>query len=141
MDVNRKQRRRHSAAFKAQVLAACSAPGASVAAVALSFGLNDNLVHQWRRGRGADAVLATKAMAAANANLVLCLNMISVAVKGDHRRSCAALLRAESMVPSWRVGTGCRCAPSTPWHFVAFIIPIGGGRRRETVSLMPRFAR
>ena len=54
MDVNPKQRRRHSAAFKAQVLAACTEPGASVAAVALSFGLNDNLVHQWRRGRGAN---------------------------------------------------------------------------------------
>lgn len=52
MDVKRKQRRRHSAQFKEQVLAACAEPGASVAAVALSFGLNDNLVHQWRRGRG-----------------------------------------------------------------------------------------
>jgi transposase len=56
MDLNPKQRRRHSAAFKAQVLAACAEPGASVAAVALSFGLNDNLVHQWRRGRGASPV-------------------------------------------------------------------------------------
>lgn len=53
MDVNSKQRRRHSAEFKAQVLAACAEPGASVAVVALSFQLNDNLVHQWRRGRGA----------------------------------------------------------------------------------------
>jgi transposase len=52
MEANPKQRRRHSAAFKAQVLAACAEPGASVAAVALSFKLNDNLVHQWRRGRG-----------------------------------------------------------------------------------------
>ncbi|MNR25385.1 Transposase [compost metagenome] len=60
MDVNPKQRRRHSAEFKAQVLAACAEPGASVAAVALSFQLNDNLVHQWRRGRGASpAPLAT----------------------------------------------------------------------------------
>ena len=58
MDVNPKQRRRHSAAFKAQVLAACAEPGASVAAVALSFGLNDNLVHQWRRGRGASPLRA-----------------------------------------------------------------------------------
>ena len=56
MDVNPKFRRRHSAQFKAQVLAACAEPGASVAAVALSFGLNDNLVHQWRRGRGASPV-------------------------------------------------------------------------------------
>ena len=53
MHVNTKQRRRHSAAFKSEVLAACAEPGASVAAVALAFKLNDNLVHQWRRGRGA----------------------------------------------------------------------------------------
>lgn len=63
MDVNPKQRRRHSAAFKAQVLAACSEPGASVAAVALSFGLNDNLVHQWRRGRGASPVRSATTVA------------------------------------------------------------------------------
>ena len=53
MGVKRKQ---HSAEFKAQVLTACAEPGASVAAVALSFQLNDNLVHQWRRGRGASPV-------------------------------------------------------------------------------------
>ena len=52
MDRNTKQRRRHSAELKAQVLQACAVPGASVAAVAREFGLNDNLVHQWRRGRG-----------------------------------------------------------------------------------------
>ncbi|MFZ3119431.1 MAG: transposase [Variovorax sp.] len=59
MDVNPKQRRRHSAEFKAQVLAACAEPGASVAAVALAFKLNDNMVHQWRRGRGAPGVVRT----------------------------------------------------------------------------------
>src|SRR4051812_47116479 len=52
MRANQKPRRRHSEQFKAQVLAACAEPGASVSAVALSFGLNANLVHQWRRGRG-----------------------------------------------------------------------------------------
>lgn len=62
MDVNPKQRRRHSAEFKAQVLAACAEPGASVAAVALSFKLNDNLVHQWRRGRGASPVPSAASM-------------------------------------------------------------------------------
>jgi len=46
-------RRRHSEEFKVRVLAACTEPGASVAAVARLFELNDNLVHQWRRGRGA----------------------------------------------------------------------------------------
>ena len=61
MRANQKPRRRHSDEFKAQVLAACAEPGASVSAVALSFGLNDNLVHQWRRGRGCKAMRAMPA--------------------------------------------------------------------------------
>jgi transposase len=44
----RKRRRRHSVAFKAEVVAACGKPGASVAGVALAYGLNANLVHKWR---------------------------------------------------------------------------------------------
>jgi transposase len=52
MHVKQKPRRRHSEQFKAQVLAASAEPGASLSAVALSFGVNANLVHQWRRGRG-----------------------------------------------------------------------------------------
>ena len=48
-------RRRHSVELKAAVLAACNEPGASVAAVAQAHGLNANLVHQWRRGRGTAA--------------------------------------------------------------------------------------
>lgn len=50
----RKTRRRHSPAFKEQVLAECREPGASVAAVARRHGLNDNLVHNWRRTLGND---------------------------------------------------------------------------------------
>ena len=42
-------RRRHSDDLKTQVLHECSKPGASVAAIALSHGLNANLVHRWRR--------------------------------------------------------------------------------------------
>ena len=52
MHANQKPRRRHSAQFKAQVLTACAEPGSSVSAIALSFGINANLVHRWRRGRG-----------------------------------------------------------------------------------------
>ena len=46
-------RRRHGAEFKAKVLADCDEPGASISGVALAHGLNANLVHQWRAGRGA----------------------------------------------------------------------------------------
>ena len=51
-------RRHHGAEFKATVLAACNEPGASVAAVAQAHGVNANLVHKWRRGRGASATAA-----------------------------------------------------------------------------------
>jgi transposase len=44
-----KTRRRYDARFKAQVLAECEAPGASVAKVAMSHGINDNVVHRWRQ--------------------------------------------------------------------------------------------
>lgn len=46
------QRRMHGTEFKAQVLAECQQPGASVAAVALAHGLNVNLVRKWLVGRG-----------------------------------------------------------------------------------------
>jgi len=45
------QRRVHGAEFKAQVLAKCRRPGASVAA-ALAHSLNVNLVRKWLIGRG-----------------------------------------------------------------------------------------
>ena len=43
------QRRSYSKAFKAQVVQECSLPGNSVASVALSHGINTNVVHRWRR--------------------------------------------------------------------------------------------
>jgi len=42
-------RRRHGRELKKIVLDECSRPGASVARIALSHGLNANLVHKWRR--------------------------------------------------------------------------------------------
>ncbi len=54
-------RRRHGKALKAQVLAECSEPDASVAAVALAHGLNANLVHKWRRGAARISQPATRA--------------------------------------------------------------------------------
>lgn len=42
-------RRNHSPALKAQILTECSAPGASVARVAMAHGINANIVHGWRK--------------------------------------------------------------------------------------------
>jgi transposase-like protein len=46
-------RRRYSAGFKAEVVAACEASGVSVAGVALAHGLNANLVRRWLAEAGA----------------------------------------------------------------------------------------
>ena len=54
------RRRRYSQEMKARVLAECEAPGASVAKVAMSHGINANVVHGWRKlARGASAMVVT----------------------------------------------------------------------------------
>ena len=44
-----KTRRRYGTQFKAMVLAQCDEPGMSVVQVAMSHGINDNVVHRWRQ--------------------------------------------------------------------------------------------
>ncbi|MBL8439482.1 MAG: transposase [Zoogloeaceae bacterium] len=44
-----RRRRTYSAEFKREVVAACRREGASVAGVALSHGINANVVHRWLR--------------------------------------------------------------------------------------------
>ena len=48
---NRSNRRVHSPEFKAQVIGECQQPGASVAAVAIGYGLNPNVVRKWLAGQ------------------------------------------------------------------------------------------
>jgi transposase len=52
------KRRRYGAQLQAQILAECEAPGASVARVAMSHGINANIVHSWRRRARAGTVSA-----------------------------------------------------------------------------------
>lgn len=54
------RRRRHSDAFKSEVVDACRRPGVSIAAVALANGLNANLVRRWMVEAGCAA--STKAI-------------------------------------------------------------------------------
>ena len=56
-----RRRRTHSPAFKAQVLQACGQPGVSIAAVALSNGLNANLVRRWLNALDVAGALAVQA--------------------------------------------------------------------------------
>ena len=45
----RRRRRLHSDEFKADVVAACMRPGVSMASVAMSHGINANLLRRWVR--------------------------------------------------------------------------------------------
>jgi transposase len=84
MHPNSGSRRRHSDELKAKVLAACEEPGASISRVALAHGLNSNLVHKWRSGRGVKRVGVAVASAAANmaraapAALTTCTEFVAV---------------------------------------------------------------
>jgi transposase len=67
MASDKKARRRYSAEFQAQVRCECDAVGACVAKVAMSHGINANVVHRWRqlaRQERAPAVRAVKTPAA-----------------------------------------------------------------------------
>lgn len=66
------RRRHHSAEFKAQVVKACMQPGISIAAVALHYRLNANLLRRWvATQEELDAgIEARKAMAVAPAEFV-----------------------------------------------------------------------
>ena len=63
----RRRRRKHSAEFKAKVVAACRKPGISMAAVALAHGLNANLLRRWvvadeaQAAKPMDALIASPA--------------------------------------------------------------------------------
>lgn len=53
-----RRRRRHSAEFKAQLVAACRRPGVSSAAVALAHSVNANLLRRWVAEAERDEVTA-----------------------------------------------------------------------------------
>jgi transposase len=104
------RRRTHSEALKAEVVAACADPGASVAAVALAHGLNANLVHKWRRQSSRGPVRTTNVplppqptaefvalpLSAAEIRVEICRGASSVAVHWpiSAAAECAAWLGA-----------------------------------------------
>ncbi len=77
-----RKRRRYSRDLKAQILAECAVRGASVAKVAMSHGVNANLVHGWRK-------LARQAVAAPQvpANDFIPVTVAEVAQKRVEQRS------------------------------------------------------
>ena len=58
IEVSPARRRQHSPEFKAQVVKACNQPGISVAAVALRYRLNANLLRRWVAAQAQQAMTA-----------------------------------------------------------------------------------
>jgi transposase len=83
-----KTRRRYDASLKTQILAECDAPGASVAKVAMSHGINDNVVHRWRQ-------LAREASAAAAPAAPVAATFVPVALPAPAKACPAADVRVE----------------------------------------------
>jgi len=98
-DWRRAPRRRHSEELKAQVLAECAQPGASVAAVALAHKLNANVVHKWRRQRAGHAPLPVTAFVP-----VAMPPQTPAAIRVELRRGATAVSIA------WPVEAAAECA-------------------------------
>ena len=97
-------RRRYGAELKALILAECAQPGASVARVALSHGINANVVHKWRRQ--IDTV--QRAAAPPSSFVPLSLPPPACAPAPDIR---IELRRgAASVSVTWPVGAAAECA-------------------------------
>jgi transposase len=106
----RRRRREHSAEFKAQVVAACSVPGVSNAAVAMSHGINPNLARRWVRDaeQRAGGVLVKPANGAIPAAFVPVQLPAALAVAADIR---VELRRGPIAISvSWPCAAASECA-------------------------------
>jgi len=113
-----RKRQNRSPELKAQVLAECERPGASVAKVALAHGVNANLVHGWRRldreRRQAEAAEA-KTLEASAAPLIEAMPFVPVSVAASAIPIEAAieieLRRGPLMMKaSWPLSAAAQCA-------------------------------
>ena len=91
----RRRRRRHSAAFKAESVAACRRAGVSIAAVALSRSLNANLLRRWvvEAERAATMPVAVSAASEQSPSIESGGGFLPVAISGA--APSAAMIRIE----------------------------------------------
>ena len=107
--VGRRRRRKHSAEFKAQVVAACSMPGVSAAAVAMANGVNANLARRWvveaeRRGDIVAPRAARGAVASAFVPLQLPVQVPALDIRLELRRGTTTIN------VSWPCSAASQCA-------------------------------
>jgi len=97
------KRRRYEAELKAQVVAECDAPGASVAKVAMAHGINANIVHGWRK-RGIQARGAPRIESSADA-CPMPAAFVPIALPAEPAISATSATSAEIRIELSRKGT------------------------------------
>jgi transposase len=93
--ISGRQRRQHERSFKAEMVAQCLVPGASVAAVALAGGVNANLLFKWRR----DHLRAMRACGGASSSSSAVLVPVHVAPDVDSGSQLLAPASPATAVP------------------------------------------
>lgn len=114
----RRRRRRHSAEFKAQVVAACRRAGVSIAAVALANRLNANLLRRWvvtaeeqaRLADRVDAAAATPAPLEVEHRSFIPLQVERAVVSGGQDISIELRRGATVVKVAWPLSAAGECA-------------------------------
>ena len=97
-------RRRYSARMKALVLEQCAVPGASVAKVAMSHGVNANVVHRWRQLAREGGAGMPSARQFVPVSLAAPAQLNSAGIRIDLRRG------ATTMTITWPTAAAGECA-------------------------------
>jgi len=112
----RRRRRTHSVEFKAQVMQACREPAVSIASVALSYGLNANLVRRWLNGQdtgcgSAVALEAANPVQRATAGAAGTFVPVQLGMADSTPRDIRLELRrgAATIIVNWPTGEAAAC--------------------------------
>lgn len=101
---SKRTRRRHSPELKAKILAECELPGASVAKVAMSHGINANIVHSWRKRERLAPIAAGSAV---TTFIPVAVEPPTVEGEDNERHVCIELHRAGLLVKfTWPLSAG-----------------------------------
>ena len=111
---DRRRRRRHSAVFKAEVVAACQVAGASVAGIALERQINANLLRRWIKEALSKSALATSTRVSSQDKTPPFLPVTITASKptGDSQRPIRVQVRKRSLQVTieWPTAASGSCA-------------------------------
>jgi transposase-like protein len=105
------RRRRHSPVFKAEAVAACTQPGVSIAAVAMRYQLNANLLRRWVAEHEGRAKPANPPVMAMPSSEFIPLQMSAVSQDGRPQDIVIEVRRgAATVTVRWPATAATECA-------------------------------